>query len=169
MDVIVMSTKKIIEKFPDFLWLWTILAAMAGLSSPATFLPLKPAISPLLGSVILTMGLTLGVKDFIPIFKDPKRVFVGWFSQYTVMPFGGFLVTLLILFFNKEWIVGQILTGSSPTGVVSNVYTYLSMGNVALSITLSAFNTIIAPILTPILVYLQENMSRWMFGHCFWT
>lgn len=147
-----MSAKKIIEKFPDFLWLWTILAMIAGLSSPTTFLPLGPAITPLLGSVILSMGLTLKGSDFIPIFKSPKNVFVGWLSQYTVMPFTGFLVGyFLLLHFNVEWVAGQVLTGAVPTGVVSNVYTYLSMGNVALSITLSATNTIVSPIMTPIL------------------
>jgi len=145
-----MSVEKVIKRFPDFLWLWTIIATIAGLLSPATFLSLKPAINPLLGSVILTMGLTLKGRDFIPIFKHPKKVFIGWLSQYTVMPFTGFLLGyLLLLHFNKEWVAGQILTGGCPTGVVSNVYTYLSMGNVALSITLSAFNTIIAPIVTP--------------------
>ncbi|WP_456396026.1 bile acid:sodium symporter family protein [Thermococcus sp.] len=162
-----MSIKKIIEKFPDFLWLWTILATIAGLLSPATFLSLKPAIKPLLGSVILAMGLTLKGSDFVPIFKQPKKVFVGWLSQYTVMPFTGFLVGyLLLLHFNKEWVAGQVLTGACPTGVVSNVYTYLSMGNVALSITLSATNTVIAPVITPILTkvlagrYVPVNMWK---------
>lgn len=147
-----MNAKEFIKKFPDFLWLWTILATIAGLTSPRTFLSLKPAIKPLLGSVILAMGLTLKGSDFIPIFKYPKRILIGWFSQYTVMPFTGFLVGyFLLLHFSREWVAGQILTGGCPTGVVSNVYTYLSLGNVALSITLSATNTIIAPILTPIL------------------
>jgi len=141
----------ILNRIPDFLWLYTIVAMILGLMYPETFKKLAPAITPLLGSVILAMGLTLRVSDFLFIFKNPKLVFIGILSQYTVMPLAGFIVALVILGGIPEFIGGQILTGSCPTGVVSNVYTYLSLGNVALSVTLTAVNTILAPLLTPTL------------------
>lgn len=142
---------KVLSKIPDFLWLYTLVAMALGLTYPATFKQLAPAITPLLGSVILAMGLTLRGSDFMNVFKNPKKALVGILSQYTVMPLGGFIVAVALLGAVPEFIAGQVLTGTCPTGVVSNVYTYLSMGNVALSITLSAINTVIAPILTPTL------------------
>ncbi len=141
----------VLKKIPDFLWLYTIVAMVLGLTNPATFRQLAPAITPLLGSVILAMGLTLRGSDFMNVFKNPKKTFVGIISQYTVMPLGGFIVGVALLSSVPEFVAGQVLTGACPTGVVSNVYTYLSMGNVALSVTLSAVNTVIAPILTPTL------------------
>ncbi|MCD6323825.1 MAG: bile acid:sodium symporter family protein, partial [Desulfurococcales archaeon] len=139
-----------LRRFPDFLWVGTIIFTFLGIFLPGPFLSLKPAIKPLLGSVIAAMGLTLSIADFKPIFRYPKRIFVGWLSQYLVMPLAGFAVAYFMLLpFSKEWVAGQVLTGGCPTGVVSNVYTYLASGNVALSVTLSALNTIIAPFITP--------------------
>jgi len=144
------KAEKIIRKFPDYLWVGTIIFTLLGVFLPAPFLSLKPAIKPLLGSVIAAMGLTLSITDFKPIFRYPKRIFVGWLSQYLVMPLAGFAVAyFLLLPYSKEWVAGQVLTGGCPTGVVSNVYTYLASGNVALSVTLSALNTLVAPFITP--------------------
>lgn len=138
--------------FSSLLWLWTLLIVPVGLYRPELFYPLKPYIKPLLGTVILAMGLTLKVDDFKAVFEKPKLILIGLLSQYTVMPLLG-LILGIILFkgLPKDFIAGQVLTGCCPTGVVSNVYNFLVGANVALSISLSAVNTFVAPILTPIL------------------
>jgi len=140
------------RRIPDLLWLWTLLVVPVGLLKPEIFLPLKPYIKPLLGTVILSMGLTLRPEDFKIVLERPKLVLIGLFSQYAVMPLLG-LIFGLFFFKNlpPDLTAGQVLTGSCPTGVVSNVYTFLAGANVALSISLSAVNTFVSPVLTPIL------------------
>jgi BASS family bile acid:Na+ symporter len=139
------------NRFSNLLWFWTLLVIPVALLNPEIFLPLKPLIKPLLGSVILAMGLTLKASDFKFIISEPKSVIVGILSQYSFMPLFGFVFGLLFMKgFSKDFVAGQVLTGSCPTGVVSNVYNFIAQANVALSISLSAVNTFISPILTPI-------------------
>ncbi len=143
------------NRFSNLLWLWTLFIVPVALFVPDIFLPLKGIVKPLLGSVILAMGLTLKVSDFSFVFKKPRSVFVGIASQYLFMPVLGFLFGLLFLSgFSKNMVAGQILTGSCPTGVVSNVYNFIAQANVALSISLSAVNTFISPLITPVLTKL---------------
>ncbi len=101
------------------------------------------------------MGLTLKVEDFKAVFKKPKVVLIGLLTQYSVMPLLGWAVALL-LYSNlpKVFTAGQVLTGSCPTGVVSNVYNFLAGANLALSLTLSGINTFVSPFLTPVLTKL---------------
>ena len=140
------------KKVSDFLWLWVIAVVPLALKFPYLFIPLKPLIKPMLSSVILAMGLTLKGKELISIFKKPKLLTVGLISQYSVMPIVGFTISYLFLKeINPELVAGQVLTGSCPTGVVSNVYNFLTGANVPLSIALSGVNTLISPLLTPIL------------------
>ncbi len=134
------------------LWLWVLIVAPVSLKFPQLFLPLKPAIKPLLGSVILSMGLTLKAENFKSILRKPKVVLIGLLTQYSVMPLLGWLVALTL--YSKlpdDFMAGQILTGACPTGVVSNVYNFLAGANLALSLTLSGINTVVSPFLTPIL------------------
>ncbi len=136
----------------NFLWLWVLIIVPIALKFPFLFHPLKPVIKPLLGSVILSMGLTLKPNDFKEVFKRPRIVLIGILTQYSVMPFLGFIISLILF---KELsnllLVGQVLTGSCPTGVVSNVYNFLAGSNLALSLSLSGVNTIVSPVLTPLL------------------
>lgn len=136
----------------NFLWLWVLIIVPIALKFPFLFHPLKPVIKPLLGSVILSMGLTLKPNDFKEVFKRPRIVLIGILTQYSVMPFLGFIISLILF---KELsnllLAGQVLTGSCPTGVVSNVYNFLAGSNLALSLSLSGVNTIVSPVLTPLL------------------
>jgi BASS family bile acid:Na+ symporter len=136
----------------NFLWLWVIIIVPIALKFPFLFQPLKPVIKPLLGSVILSMGLTLKLEDFKGVFKKPRVVLIGLITQYSVMPFLGFIVGIyLFKETSKLFLAGQVLTGSCPTGVVSNVYNFLAGSNLALSLSLSGINTLISPVLTPLL------------------
>ena len=136
----------------NLLWLWVLLTVPTALKFPVLFLPLKPLIKPLLASVILAMGLTLKGRELLSIFKKPKLLIVGLLTQYSVMPLLGLLFGIIFLKkVNPELVAGQVLTGSCPTGVVSNVYNFLTGANVALSIALSGMNTLVSPLLTPVL------------------
>ncbi len=110
-------------------------------------------INPLLGIVMFGMGMTLSASDFKIVFTKPKAVIVGILSQFIIMPF---LAWLLCLVFQlpTELAVGVILVGCCPGGTASNVITYLARGDVALSVGMTSCTTIMAPIVTPMLVLL---------------
>jgi len=139
--------------------IWVVLFGVIAFFYPEGFTWIAPHISLLLGVIMFGMGLTLSLDDFKGILKAPKSVVVGIVLQYTVMPLLAFgLATLFQL--PPEVAVGVILVGCCPGGTASNVITYLARGNTALSVTITAFSTILAPILTPALTLLFA--SKWL-------
>jgi len=139
--------------------IWVVLFGVIAFFYPEGFTWIAPHISLLLGVIMFGMGLTLSLDDFKGILKAPKSVIVGIVLQYTVMPLLAFgLATLFQL--PPEVAVGVILVGCCPGGTASNVITYLARGNTALSVTITAFSTILAPILTPALTLLFA--SKWL-------
>ncbi|MCL4117303.1 UNVERIFIED_CONTAM: hypothetical protein GTU68_002447 [Idotea baltica] len=97
------------------------------------------------------MGATLAVSDFTRVLKMPWAVLIGIFLQFLIMPLLGYGLAMAFGF-EPGVAAGVILIGSCPGGVASNVMTYLSKGNVALSVTMTACSTLIAPIMTPLLM-----------------
>ena len=79
----------------------------------------------------------------------PWGVFVGVFCQFTIMPLVGFALTKVFAF-PEEIAAGIILIGCCSSGLASNVMVYLARGNLALSITLTAVTTLVAPVMTPL-------------------
>ena len=106
----------------------------------------------LLMAVMFGMGLTLKPVDFAVVFKHPKDIVIGCLAQFTVMPLLAFGLGKL---FGLEagLLAGVILVGTCPGGTASNVITYLSRGDVALSVGMTAVNTLLAPVLTPAITY----------------
>lgn len=104
----------------------------------------------LLSLVLFTMGTTLKVDDFLRVFKHPKEISVGLIAQYLVMPVLAFSLAEMFLL-DAGLTVGLILVGTVPGGTASDVITFLANGDVALSVSLTAFSTVISPILTPII------------------
>jgi bile acid:Na+ symporter, BASS family len=114
---------------------------------------LKGLIVPLLQIIMFGMGTTMGLKDFEAVVKSPKSVIIGLICHFTIMPIVGF--TLANVFsFPPEIAAGVILVGCSPSGLASNVISYIAKANVALSITITACATLLAPVLTPALMKL---------------
>ncbi|MDB0069560.1 bile acid:sodium symporter family protein [Flavobacteriaceae bacterium] len=112
---------------------------------------LKKLIVPLLQVIMFGMGTAMSFNDFYGVIKMPKGVFVGLICQFSIMPVLGF--TLATAFdFPAEIAAGVVLIGSSPSGLASNVMAYLAKANIALSVTLTAVATLIAPFMTPILM-----------------
>ena len=125
-------------------------AFLAAFFSPSTFVPLAGYMTPLLAVTMLGMGMTLSIPDFTMIARHPKPVILGVLSQYAVMPLVGWSVANLLPL-SPELKVGIILIGCVPGGTTSNVVSYLAKGNTALSVSMTAFSTMLAPIVTPLL------------------
>ncbi|MDC3412138.1 bile acid:sodium symporter family protein [Aquibacillus sp. 3ASR75-11] len=154
---------KTLEKISSFVGstfaVWVLLFAILSFVIPTGFTWIAPYIVPLLGIIMFGMGLTLSANDFKEVFRRPKDVAIGVGAQFTIMPLLAFaLATLLPV--SPEVAVGVILVGSCPGGTSSNVMTYLSKGDTALSVSITAVSTLLAPILTPALILLFA--SRWL-------
>lgn len=109
---------------------------------------LSGLIRPLLQIIMFGMGTSLSWRDFAAVAKMPKGVIAGVLCHYIIMPMVAFIITK-IFSFPDEIAAGIILVGSCPNGLASNVMTYLARANLALSVTLTAVSTFIAPFVTP--------------------
>ncbi|MEM6377346.1 MAG: bile acid:sodium symporter family protein [Bacteroidota bacterium] len=136
-------------------------AVAAALFYPAIFrkiggFDLKGLIVPLLMIIMFGMGSSMSVHDFMGVIKMPKGVIIGIICQFTIMPLVGFgLASIADL--PPEIAAGIILVGCSPSGLASNVMSFISKSNLALSLTLTAVATLLAPLLTPLLMKLLAN------------
>ncbi len=110
-------------------------------------------ITPLIQLIMFGMGTSMSTKDFIGVAKTPKAVGIGVLAQFTIMPVIGFMLAS-ISGFPPEIAAGVILIGCSPSGLASNVMSYLAKANLALSITITATTTLLAPLITPLLMKL---------------
>ncbi len=117
---------------------------------------LKQLIVPLLMIIMFGMGTAMSLKDFQGVIRMPKGVLVGIVCQFTIMPFVGYGVAHLFNF-PPEIAAGIILVGSSPSGLASNVMAFISNANLALSLTLTAVATLLAPIFTPFIMKMLAN------------
>jgi bile acid:Na+ symporter, BASS family len=108
---------------------------------------------PILQIIMFGMGTTLSVDDFARVFKMPAGVFAGVACQYTIMPLIGFALAHAFGF-PPEIAAGLVLVGVSPSGLASNVMAYIAKANLAMSVTMTAASTLLAPILTPLLMRL---------------
>lgn len=129
---------------------------------------LKNLIKPLLQIIMFGMGTAMSIKDFAGVIKMPKGVLVGMLCQFTIMPFVGYSLAH-VLGVNPEIAAGIILIGSAPSGLASNVMSYLAKANLALSVTLTAVATLMAPLVTPALMawlageFIQVSMTAMMW------
>lgn len=140
---------------------WIFAAVAASLFYPGPFrqigsFNLAELIVPLLMIIMFGMGTAMQFKDFVGIIKMPKGVFVGLICQFTIMPLVGLGIVKLFNF-PPEIAAGIILVGCSPSGLASNVMTYIAKANLALSLTLTAVATLLAPFMTPFLMTLLAD------------
>ena len=131
--------------------------AAVSLLWPASFLWVDTwAINPMLGVIMFGMGLTLSPTDFRIVLSRPKDILIGCLAQFTVMPLLALGLTWAFSL-PKELALGVILVGCCPGGTASNVITYLAKGDLALSVGMTATSTLLAPLLTPLLVWLMAG------------
>jgi BASS family bile acid:Na+ symporter len=107
--------------------------------------------------IMLGMGASLTPRDFYLALKRPYGLMIGVVSQYGIMPFLGFLlVTFLPL--PPAIAVGVLIMACMPGGTTSNIFTYFSKGNLALSVLMTVTSTVTGVILIPIILVLYANV-----------
>ena len=105
----------------------------------------------ILGIIMLTMGLTLTTDDFRILAKRPFDILIGACAQFFIMPCVAYL---LVYVFRLEpaLALGILLVGCCPGGVSSNIMSYLCHGDVAFSVGMTCASTLLAPVMTPLLM-----------------
>lgn len=133
--------------------LWIVLGCAWAWFRPEAWTWFAPWIRPGLGLIMLGMGLTLRVSDFVAVARQPRAVFAGVAAQFVIMPVSGWLVAKSFAL-QPELALGLILVACCPGGTASNVICYLARANVALSVLMTMCSTFAAIALTPLLTKL---------------
>ena len=105
-----------------------------------------------LALLMLGLGASLTFQDFLRVFKKPKDFFIGFVCQLIILPLVGYSL-IIILKVPIELALGVMLIAAAPGGVTSNVLTKFADGDVALSITLTAFMSLVSIISVPFIVF----------------
>jgi BASS family bile acid:Na+ symporter len=150
---------KKLKGFSYTLWIFT--AVISSMFYPQYFISvgnfqLKKLIVPLLQIIMFGMGSQMSFADFTGIIKMPKGVIVGVISHYVFMPLVGFTIAN-IFNFPPEIAAGIILIGCVPSGLASNVMSFLARANLALAVTVGAISTLLSPFITP-------TLMKWLGG-----
>lgn len=145
---------------------WIIAAVTAAMIYPAAFLKWgsldlrdKWLILIVVQTVMFGMGTQMSLKDFTGVAKSPRGVLVGIVCHFSVMPLVGLALTK-IFHFEPEIAAGIILIGSCSSGLASNVMAYIAKSNLALSVTVTAITTMIAPLMTPMWMKLLTDSKE---------
>jgi BASS family bile acid:Na+ symporter len=147
-----------LKKFTSLFPLWAVLLSAVAYFYPDYFAPHKGLIVPFLSLIMLGMGVTLSVDDFLAVLKKPSVVLLGTAMQYTLMPLIAWLICLALKL-PTDLMAGVILLGCCPGGTASNVICYLAKGDVALSIVLTSVSTLVAFLATPFLTWLYIGQA----------
>lgn len=141
------STSMAVIGFP----LMIVVFGAIGVIWPNSVSPVAPHIPELLGVVMFLMGLSLKVEDLRVLKSAPYSVLIAVVAQYLIMPLLGYGIAICL---NLEplLVAGLVVLGSVPGGASSNIVAYLAGGNVALSVAATSVSTILAPLLSPVLV-----------------
>ncbi len=107
---------------------------------------------------MLSMGLTISTDDVRNLMKQPLHILLGAVAQYTIMPFVAFGLSK-VFGLDPYLAVGIILVGCCPGGVSSNVMSFLARGDVTYSVSMTMVSTLLAPIMTPLLVLWLADTS----------
>jgi bile acid transporter len=118
--------------------------------------------------LIIMFGLGAGLtpKDFGLALRRPWGLVIGWLTQFGVMPLTAYIlvVTLLFPFSTGENVafiaLGALIMGSVPAGTTSNLFTYFSKGNLALSVMMTVNSTLWAFIMTPLMLFIYSNLIQ---------
>ena len=149
-------THTLLKHISAYLTKWTpiFVAAVAVFTYffPNTFAWVKGnAQTSILGVIMLTMGLTLSKEDFRILISRPIDMLIGVTAQYLLMPLIAWTIAKT---FNLPHpiAVGLLLVGCCPGGVSSNIMSFLCKGDVAFSVGMTTVTTLLAPLITPLLM-----------------
>ena len=132
---------------------------------------LSRLILPLLQIIMFGMGTELSLQEFRNVVRMPKGIFIGVVCHYTIMPLVS-VVVVTLFHFPSEVAAGIILVGCCPSGLASNVMSYLARANLALSVSVTAISTLLAPFLTPLLMkglagqYIDIHLGAMIWDIC---
>ncbi|WP_151811617.1 bile acid:sodium symporter family protein [Acinetobacter bereziniae] len=104
-----------------------------------------------LAIIMIGLGLELTPKDFARVSKHPKAVLIALFCQLVLLV-GIAFVICKVLALPPLLAVGLMLLAASPGGSTANLFSYLFKGDIALNITLTAINSVIAAFTLPLIV-----------------
>ncbi|RUM91614.1 MAG: bile acid:sodium symporter family protein [Thiomicrospira sp.] len=104
--------------------------------------------------IMFGMGLSLRPVDFKNVLASPKAMGIGLIGQMLLLPLVAFFIALAFKL-PPEIAVGLMIIALAPGGATSNMFTYLSKGDVSLSISLTAVVSLIAPFSIPIITALS--------------
>lgn len=110
----------------------------------------------ILGIIMLTMGLTLTTDDFRILARRPLDVFIGTCAQFIIMPGVAYLL-VRVWHLDPALALGILLVGCCPGGVSSNIMSYLCHGDVAFSVGMTCASTLLAPVMTPLLMQITAG------------
>ena len=128
-----------------------VVAGGIALATPDTFAAGGALVPYLLMVIMLGMGMTLRAADFAIVARRPWALLLGVAAQYVVMPGVAWLLTQA-LSLPAAVAAGVVLVGAAPGGTAYNVMVYLAKGDTALSVAMTSVSTLLAPLLTPLLV-----------------
>ena len=110
-----------------------------------------------LAFIMFSLGLGLSLSDFTRVFSKPRDFLIGLFFQIVILP----IVALIIVMFwplSPELAIGVMILAAAPGGVTSNVLTSFAKGNIALSISLTAINSILCVITVPLILMVSLSV-----------
>ncbi|MEM6741987.1 MAG: bile acid:sodium symporter family protein [Pseudomonadota bacterium] len=119
--------------------------------------PLEQAVLALMIFVImLGMGASLTPRDFYLALRRPYGLAIGVISQYGFMPFIGFLLATFLVV-PEAIAIGILIMACMPGGTTSNIFTYFSKGNLALSVLMTVTSTVFGVILIPLVLWIYAT------------
>ncbi len=134
---------------------WIVAAVVTAVLAPHVFQPFPPGSASyklllllLVQAVMFGMGTQMGIRDFLGVARTPLPVAIGLLCQFMIMPLVGYGLAIAFRL-PPEIAAGMVLIGSCSSGLASNVMAYIAQANLALSITLTAVATLLAPLVTP--------------------
>ncbi|MBM3682226.1 MAG: transporter [Actinobacteria bacterium] len=141
-----------------------ILAAQAEVSEQDVVTPFEEILLVIMVFVIMFgLGAGLTPRDFRQALRRPWGLIIGWVTQFGIMPLLAFFLIITFLFqLPKEYAIpvaiGAMIMGSVPAGTTSNIFTYFSKGNLALSVIMTTNSTLWAILMTPLSLYIYLGL-----------
>ncbi|MCX7848509.1 MAG: bile acid:sodium symporter family protein [bacterium] len=151
-EMVYLGMQRVSEICTRLLPVWVVAAGVGGYVYPPLLRWLDGRIEWLFAATMVGIGAVLKPGDFLPVVRTPHWVVLGTLAQFTIMPVLGYGVAR-VMDMPRELALGFILVGSVPGAMASNVISYLARADVAYSIALTTCSTLLAPVVTPGLVY----------------
>lgn len=151
--------KKFVDAFVGNIIILIIILSVVAFFYPTHFKWMTNYTSIFLAVAMFGMGTTIDLENLKNTLVHPKEIILGVILQFLLMPAIAFILCNLFKL-PKDIALGVILVGSCPGGTASNVMTHIAGGDVTLSVTMTTVSTLLAPFITPVLVYLLAG--KWV-------